>query len=867
MKNYLQYIFAFMLISSISFAQSELLEFQVRDKNAVAGEIKAAPPEAMTGIIKWEEIFDSATPPAGWTVIDNDGSGTQLDYVDQVTFVSGDTINPAVGNYYWYSNFNNANSSGVIDEWLISPMLPEIEAGDKLNFYAGAIGGIYKDSIKVLVSTTDANPGSFTEIAYFEVDGPVASWNKYSFDLTAFAGSQIYVAVNYYIFDGGPVGTHSDNVWIDHFTITSPGARLQVIHNAADVAADPVVVYLNGDVLLPSFAFRDATPFIDAPAGVPLNIGIGLPGGTVNDTLKNFSVTLADGETYIAFANGVTAPGSYAANPDGRSTTFDLLVKPMAREMGTSSDVDFFVLHGATDAPTVDVIARGVATLVNDAAYGDITPYINVPAASYVLDLTLADGTTLVQSYEADLSTLGGGSAAVFASGFLTPSANQNGEAFGIFFALADGTVGQFPVYNPTARLQVIHNAADVAADPVVVYLNGDVLLPSFSFREATPFIDAPAETPINIGIGLPGGTVNDTLKNFNVTLADGETYIAIANGVVDTGLYAANPDGRNTNFGLFIKPMAREMGTSSDVDFFVLHGATDAPTVDVIARGVATLVNDAAYGDITPYISVPAGAYTLDLTLADGTTLVQSYIADLSTLGGGSAAVFASGFLTPSSNQDGAPFGIFFALADGTVGEFPSGVVPVELTSFTASVNGSAVSLKWSTATETNNRGFEVERKFDKGENTSEWQTIGFVSGKGTTSERTDYIYEDDVKEIIADRYVYRLKQVDFDGTFDYSNEVEVTNVAPTAFSLDQNYPNPFNPSTTIKFSLPQAEVVSLKIYNILGSEVATLLNGTVEAGSYDVNFDASNLSSGVYLYELRAGNFTKIMKMNLIK
>ncbi len=863
MKNTFLVLLSLLMISSISFAQSEGLEFEVRDKQALFGEIKAPPTESLTGIIKYEEIFDSPTPPAGWTVIDNDGSGSALAYSDSI-FFTGTTVVAESGMNFWFSSYLNANTSGVIDEWLISPLLPEIEAGDKLNFYAGAIGGTFKDSLKVWVSTTDANPSSFTEIAYFEVDGPIGSWNKYSFDISAYAGSQIYVAVNYYIFDGV---TNSDNVWIDHLSITSPGARLQVIHNAADVAADPVVVYLNGDVLLPSFAFRDATPFIDAPAGVPLDIGIGLPGGTVNDTLKNFSVTLADGETYVAFANGVTAPGSYAANPDARSTAFDLLVKPMAREMGTSSDVDFFVLHGATDAPTVDVIARGVTTLVDDAAYGDITNYISVPAASYILDLTLSDGTTVVETYLADLSTLGGGSAAVFASGFLTPSANQNGEAFGIFFALADGTVGQFPVYNPTARLQVIHNAADVAADPVVVYLNGDVLLPSFAFRDATPFINAPAETPLNIGIGLPGGTVNDTLKNFNVTLADGETYIAIANGVTAPGSYAANPDGRSTAFDLLVKPMAREMGTSSDVDFFVLHGATDAPTVDVIARGVATLVNDAAYGDITPYISVPAGAYTLDLTLADGTTLVQSYIADLSTLGGGSAAVFASGFLTPSANQDGAPFGIFFALADGTVGEFPSGVVPVELTSFTASVSGSAVSLKWTTATETNNRGFEVERKFDKGENTSEWQTIGFVSGKGTTSERTDYIYEDDVKDLVADRYTYRLKQVDFDGTFDYSNEVEVTNVAPTAFLLDQNYPNPFNPSTTIKFSLPQAEVVSLKIYNILGSEVATLLNGTVEAGSYDVNFDASNLSSGVYLYELRAGNFTQIMKMNLIK
>ncbi len=107
-----------------------------------------------------------------------------------------------------------------------------------------------------------------------------------------------------------------------------------------------------------------------------LNINIGVAPGnssSVSDTLKNFAVTLANGETYVAIANGVLDPNSYASNPDGRSTAFTLFIKTMARESGTGSDVDFFVLHGATDAPTVDVIARGVATLVNDAAYGDIT--------------------------------------------------------------------------------------------------------------------------------------------------------------------------------------------------------------------------------------------------------------------------------------------------------------------------------------------------------------------------------------------------------------------------------------------------------------------------------------------------------------
>jgi hypothetical protein len=559
-------------------------------------------------------------------------------------------------------------------------------------------------------------------------------------------------------------------------TTLAQTARIQVIHNAADPNAAAVDVYLNATLLLDNFAFRTATPFIDAPAGVELNIGIA-PGNSssVNDTLKNFPVTLENGNTYVAIANGVLNPDSYAPNPEGISTAFTLFIKDMARESATGSDVDFFVIHGATDAPKVDVIARNITELVDDAAYGDITDYITVPPADYTLDITPgSDNSTIVASFQADLSGLGGETAVVFASGFLNPVVNQNGSAFGIFAALKDGTVAAFPSVQK-ARVQVIHNAADVAAESVDVYLNGTLLLDNFAFRTATPFIDAPAGVELNIGIA-PGNSssVNDTLKNFPVTLENGNTYVAIASGVLNPDSYAPNPEGRSTAFTLFIKEMARESAAGSDVDFFVVHGATDAPKVDVIARNVTALVDDAAYGDITDYITVPPADYTLDLTLADGTTLVQSYSADLSTLSGGSAVVFASGFLAPAENQNGETFGLFYALSNGTVGQF-------------------------------------------------------------STSDITSI-----------------------------ENNSDVT---PFNYTLSQNYPNPFNPSTTISFTIPNSELVTLKIFNIIGTEIATLINGNLPAGAYRFNFDAQNLASGVYLYELKTGNFKEIKKMNLLK
>jgi len=186
---------------------------------------------------------------------------------------------------------------------------------------------------------------------------------------------------------------------------------------------------------------------------------------------------------------------------------------------------------------------------------------------------------------------------------------------------------------------------------------------------------------------------------------------------------------------------------------------------------------------------------------------------------------------------------------------------VPVELTSFTAASNESDVTLNWSTATETNNQGFEIQRRTDDGE----FENVGFVPGHGTTTDIQVYSYVD--LKVASGNYTYRLKQMDFDGSFEYSSEVAVDVTIPLEFALEQNYPNPFNPSTVIKYSIPENGFVTLDVYNLLGEKVASLVNGVQDAGRYEVNFDASQLASGVYIYSLRSGSFNLVKKMLLMK
>ena len=187
---------------------------------------------------------------------------------------------------------------------------------------------------------------------------------------------------------------------------------------------------------------------------------------------------------------------------------------------------------------------------------------------------------------------------------------------------------------------------------------------------------------------------------------------------------------------------------------------------------------------------------------------------------------------------------------------------LPVELSSFTGSYKNSEVMLNWKTETEANNYGFNVERRIGEGQ----WNTIGFVAGSGNSNSPKEYSYGD--KDLFAggSKFQYRLKQMDNDGSFEYSEIVELE-VVPTQYELSQNYPNPFNPSTTVRISLPKQTQLKINLYNMLGEFVETIAEGNYDAGYYKVTFNANNLPSGTYIYRIESNEFVQVKKMLLIK
>lgn len=249
-------------------------------------------------------------------------------------------------------------------------------------------------------------------------------------------------------------------------------------------------------------------------------------------------------------------------------------------------------------------------------------------------------------------------------------------------------------------------------------------------------------------------------------------------------------------------------------------------------------------------------------------TTLPTGESPDVTVSGTASGTIYAeANAVIPQGITYTCPGSQRLVLALPTIGtlrvEEDWGALPVELASFNANVTGRNVDLSWTTSSESNNAGFDIERRSSEG---NEWTKVGNVSGNGTSTQLHDYSFTD--RNVLTGKYNYRLKQTDYNGNFEYHNLISEINVGtPNSFSLKQNYPNPFNPTTKIDFDIAVDGNVKLTVYNSSGKEVGTLVNDFRTAGYHTVTFDARNISSGIYYYKLESNGVSKVMKMTLLK
>jgi len=504
-------------------------------------------------------------------------------------------------------------------------------------------------------------------------------------DLTGFADRSVSVLASGYLdptdepFNSTPDGfgliAVDENGNVVEFTAVT---RTQIVHNSPDPRASTVDVYLDDTRIKDDLSFRGATPYVNVPSGTQ-TIGIA-PGNssTADDTLYAQEIPFETGQDYVAVASG-----ELGLNGNGAGD-FQLLAKTDAREFAASEngDVEFFGVHGSPDAPTVDVQTNDrSATLLSGISYPGIQPasgsgYNAVGTGTYTLDVN-ASGSTAA-TFEADLSGFGNQAVTVLASGYLSPEDesqfSRTPAGFGLIGVDKNGNVVSF---TPVARAQVIHNAPDPAASTVDVYLDDSRIIDDLTFRGATGYVNIPAGTQ-TIGIA-PGNssTADDTLYAQELTLDSGTNYSVIASGVLNPSNFESNPDGMSTGFQLLAEAGVREfVQTSGNAEFYVVHGAPDAPTVDASA-GATTLADNAAYTDATGYTSVSTGTYPVSVTGPNGNISLATFTAPLSS--SGTAVVLASGFYTPyndpsGGNQTDPAFGLFVAFADGS-----TAVLPVE--------------------------------------------------------------------------------------------------------------------------------------------------------------------------------------------
>ena len=670
-------------------------------------------------------------------------------------------------------------------------------------------------------------------------------------------------------------------------------AQAQLIHNAADPTADTVDVYLGKEKVVDNFGFRSATPFLPVPAGSEIPAGIAPKDATgAEDIVATQPAVFAANETHTVVASGVLNPSGFADNPDGEPIGLSVLVEDGARTTAPPGQVDLRTVHGATDVPTVDIGKNGT-TLVQELTYGDITTeYTSVASEQKRLVLTASEADSTVAAFQADLSGLGGTAATVLASGFLDPAANQGGPPLRLIAARPSGDVLTFapnqppgvaaPLPNDTLRipgppLQVAGVAQTVFNDP-----EGDPLTVSATSSAPSVVAASGDSTQLTLEPGAPGTAAitvtasdgaQDVSTTFEVTVQerDGEAPIAQALALVD-----ASGNGQTFDFGATGQKIVPQ-GVVETGRIEVQRFESPPDSVEGIPEGNVSQYRTviATMGGITPGAGTEVRFPVDDFPGIEAPGQVAAY--SRPTPGKG-----AFNALPTSVDENGTPSDTTDDEIVATTASFSEFVLasdtqplPVEWAGIDAVQTESGAVVRWQTAAEAGNAGFRVQHRGpesgpESGPGGGPWTRLGFVESKapgGTSTEGRRYRFA--VQRALAPGvHQFRLEQVDLDGGTHRSDPVVLEVSMQEALTVSAPSPNPARGQASLRVAVREEAEVTAVLYNMLGQRVRTVYRGTPQAGEAErLVVETGDLSSGVYVLQVRAGGERRTRRLTVVR
>jgi cleaved adhesin domain-containing protein/type IX secretion system substrate protein len=857
--------------------------------------------------VKWEETFNSTTIPAGWQVIDNDGSGAAWEYRQLTVFTSGDTVYPQIDSSYWFSSFNNANGL-LIDEWLISPKVAGIAAGDSLHIWAGAIDGTWKDSLKVWVSTTDSALGSFTQVGYFKVDGPlgVNNWTKYSFDLSSFAGNDIFIAANYYITNGGTSGSASDNMWLDHFAVTEQSNNVTV-HFRANTASVPDTLGITSTVQIRGSG-STLTWGADSPVFLT-NEGSSDQWGSSDYWYGSAQFPAGDTIFYKFFTNshdtvyaGAPWEGEgWEANSNDPSGN---RVLDLAGFMGTDTVIDVQFVNGydPNGAPQY-----GTPYTTNDSTF---VVYFRVNVQGFKL-----------QGFDATQHKLG-------IRGSNTDDWGQTGElGWGTTYLLtpednhANGGSQQYDgdnFYSGAVHFPMQYIDDGVQWKFVVHFLPNPLdedwgnMFWNPGLEENVQFTHTTIEdttlywrwydhfTPAG---GVFGDTVEITFQ------ADMST--AIANNGFTPGDTALAISGWNLTGGDVYRS-----GSLIKQGFTNIYASTDTVATNLgedYQYNYYVIKDGIEYREIFYDFTDPAGGSSAEKRKVNITSSPLTVLDDSDDPISLRRKPSFRNLATPSQDVN-----VYFTcdlrpayyqvLQGDTLVAIQGGAIfdvsdPDSVYSWGVRINGPASGGwgSWGIPLRDDTTG---RMMYDDGTHGDE------VAGDTIfTADAFTYFAHLDSNDIVGQEFKFGVAGGDNEGGYGNNHIENIDDSTPTSylrsqfgsidpifywawdfqnqtpngigdenlalpkkFALYQNFPNPFNPSTNIKFDLPNQTDVKLVIYNILGQQVVTLIDDNLKPGDYAKTWNGldqhgSRVATGVYFYKLVTNEHTAVKKLLMVK